>query len=244
MPSTKIQLAAPRRSDVYEDVKALVISSALEINTRIRVEEVARRVDAGSTPVREALFQLSAEGLVIARHQQGFWQPGIDRVELRSLIETKTTLEQMLLKDAPSAWNDHHEQSLMILFHRFKKLVPFSPLGTYESNRAWLEGHRQLHLGLLAGSSNSWALQMVETLNANTDRYRCYIMGAWLEATGSSELIDEIHSINTVDAHLELYDLAMARDFNVLGAALVSHNTEALALLDKTLGRLLRIQSG
>lgn len=240
MSLTKIELVVPRRSNVYDDVRALVISSALTPNTRIRVEEIAKRVDAGTTPVREALFQLSAEGLVTVNHQKGFWQPDIDRVELRHLIETKTALEQLLLKDSPQHWNDHHEQDLVVLFHRFKKLDTLSPLGSYESNRSWLEAHRQLHLVLLAGSTNSPALHMVDMLNTNIDRYRCYIMGSWLETTGSEDLVDEVHSMNTVDAHQELYELAMARDFTALGASLAKHNAEAHALLSKALERLLR----
>ncbi|WP_448956105.1 GntR family transcriptional regulator [Labrys neptuniae] len=244
MASTALHLATPRRSSVYDDVRALVISSTLAINARIRIDDVAKRVSAGATPVREALFQLSAEGLVTARHQQGFWQPGIDRAELHHLIETRSVLEQMLLKEASAAWNDHHEQELMILFHRFSKLKALSPHGSYEHNRAWLEGHRSFHLALVAGSRNGWALRMVEMLNANADRYRSYILGAWLEATGSADLIDEIHAINTFDAHRELYELAMARKFDALAGALIEHNTEALALLDKALERLMRIQSG
>ncbi len=230
--------AATRRSSVYEDVRALVISSALMPNTRIRVDEVARRIDAGGTPVREALFQLSAENLVTARHQQGFWQPGIDRAELRHLIGTKATLERLLLADAPSHWNDACEQDLVLAFHRFAKLDALSPVGAYEKNRSWLEGHRDLHAALLAGSTNGWAQRMVEMLNANIDRYRCYIMGAWLETTGSSDIIGEIQSINTVEAHRDLYDLAIARDFSALDTALAGHNSEALALLDKALARL------
>ncbi len=239
MTMSKIELAVPRRSEVYDDVRALVISSTLTPNTRIRVEEIAKRVDAGTTPVREALFQLSAEGLVTVNHQKGFWQPAIDPIELRHLIDTKTALEQLILRDSPEHWNDKHEQDLVVIFHQFRKMDTLSPLGSYESNRLWLEGHRRLHLALLAGSTNNPALHMVDILNTNTDRYRCYIMGGWLEQTGSTDLVDEVQTMNTVDAHLELYELAMARDFAALAAALAAHNAEAHALLDKALERLL-----
>lgn len=208
-----------RNSAVYEDLRALVVGGEIEPGSRIRVDGLAERLESGKTPLREALFQLSSENLVLFRYQQGFWMPRLDAADLAGLIATKTAMERLLLADPEAVRASQWQRDLVIAFHDLAAAPAFDPAATFADNRIWLAAHRAFHAALVAGSPNGWAARQADMLDANIDRYRSHVArrGLPLAAEG----------LNSTDAHRALFDLARAGDFVGLTEALTAHNMQA-----------------
>lgn len=58
--------------DVYEQIRALIMSDGIAPGARVNIDEVARRLDVSPTPVREALARLESEELVSRLPLRGY----------------------------------------------------------------------------------------------------------------------------------------------------------------------------
>src|SRR3712207_5245594 len=97
-----------KRDYIVEALRAAIARGELKPGQRLRQEELAARFEISSTPVREALRKLEAEGLVASVPHQGVYvaRPSLERMaesyRLRALLETHALKEAMLqLEKAP-----------------------------------------------------------------------------------------------------------------------------------------------
>ena len=58
--------------DVYEQIRALIMSDGIAPGARVNIDEVARKLDVSPTPVREALARLESEELVSRLPLRGY----------------------------------------------------------------------------------------------------------------------------------------------------------------------------
>ena len=58
--------------EVYELIRADIMSLRIPPDTRISIDELARAAWVSQTPIREALSRLEAVGLVTKRHYVGY----------------------------------------------------------------------------------------------------------------------------------------------------------------------------
>src|SRR5712671_1320379 len=92
------------RSDltkVYEALKAEVVNYRFRPGEQIRIAELADHLRVSSTPVREALIRLEAEGLLDVAPRRGFFAKTLDLNEMIDLVQ----YQFFLLKSAVEAGN-------------------------------------------------------------------------------------------------------------------------------------------
>ena len=70
---------------LYKQIKADLINSVYAPGERIVIDQLAERLRVSSTPVREILNRLAAEGLVVIVPQMGFFMPLLTETDLRNL---------------------------------------------------------------------------------------------------------------------------------------------------------------
>ena len=71
---------------VHRQLREDILAGHLAPDTRLRVQAVAERYNAGTSPVREALNRLLSEGLVEQRDQRGFLVAPVSVEDLRELL--------------------------------------------------------------------------------------------------------------------------------------------------------------
>lgn len=79
--------------EVYETLRAEIISGKLQPGDSLAEEAVAERLGTSRTPVREALYLLRSEGWVRADHVGRVSVAGMSMGDLRELFEMRRTLE-------------------------------------------------------------------------------------------------------------------------------------------------------
>lgn len=88
---------------VYEDLKALLLTAALPPGARLAPHRLARRLGAGLTPIREALFRLTGERLIEMKVNDGFHLPVMTEGVLRDLYTWNEDLVRLALHYAGKA---------------------------------------------------------------------------------------------------------------------------------------------
>lgn len=83
-------MASPRVRDLLEEA---ILEGELKPGERLRAEALAQRFGTSRTPVREALLQLEAQGLVDVEPNRGAVVRTFDRDDLQDLYELRALLE-------------------------------------------------------------------------------------------------------------------------------------------------------
>src|SRR3954470_18929756 len=88
-----MQMAATSTGRVREQLQHAILEGALKPGERLRAEALAQRYGTSRTPVREALLQLEAQGLVEVEPNRGAVVRAFDRADLLDLYEVRALLE-------------------------------------------------------------------------------------------------------------------------------------------------------
>lgn len=195
--------------NVRAALKRDVLSLAFAPGSHVSIRQLRERYDVGATPVREALWSLVGEGLIIAQPQQGFRVADAARERLLDLMRLRQRLEPWLLaqalQHANAEWRAHIEKSFVAFAPVDAKIGDLRPIDAH-----WEMLHRRFHVSLVEGSGMPGLVQTVAMCYEETDRFRRLAspdLGATAGAKGD---------------HEELFRLIMS------GAA-----TEAVALLNR-----------
>ena len=88
-----IDLPQPTRSGVYEVLKLQIVEMELEPGTPLSEVELSKQLGGSRTPVREALHQLSREGLVRLVPGRGAFVAEISMRDIFELFQMREALE-------------------------------------------------------------------------------------------------------------------------------------------------------
>ncbi|WP_244851607.1 GntR family transcriptional regulator [Caballeronia sp. SL2Y3] len=85
---------------VLGTLRAEILNGVYPPNTRLRQEEIARRMSVSTTPVREAFRDLRAEGLVSIDPNKGVVTRALTAADVIEIYELRMVLEPMLAERA------------------------------------------------------------------------------------------------------------------------------------------------
>ena len=186
----------PQGLSVYRRLLDEIRTGALAPGERLREIDLAARVGASRTPVREALRMLEADGLVTHEPRLGVIVRSLDYAEVVELYEMRAVLEGTAARLAARAASDVELGELRSLNDEFAAAgaaAPTAAPSAYELNRQF---HRALH-------------------DAAKNRYLVRAIGA-LEKTlmilGPTTLMEGDRAAAAADEHGRLLDALEARD--------------------------------
>ena len=96
----RLRRPAALRERIHERLRAAILNGDLAPGTPVIEAEVAARLGASRTPVREALRRLEAEGLLEPRGIRGTVVRGIDRADVVWIYEIREALETLAARRA------------------------------------------------------------------------------------------------------------------------------------------------
>ena len=110
-------------SELVKQLRADIIRGELAPAQKLRVDFVCTRYSVGSSPAREALSQLSAEGLVTRHDQRHFiFVAEITLDNLVELIKTRQWLEERALRESIANRTEAWEEEIVLSFHRLMRV--------------------------------------------------------------------------------------------------------------------------
>lgn len=79
----------------YSAIRKKILSGALQPGVRIREDQLAQEISMSRTPVREAINQLAAEGLVNNIPRRGIYLAKISPEQIAELLDVRQALEAL-----------------------------------------------------------------------------------------------------------------------------------------------------
>ena len=198
----------------YLALREDIITCAIAPGQRLKIADLARDFTVSPGAIREALSQLTAEGLVNAEYQRGFRAAPISTVELDDLTRVRVDIEVMALTRSIQA-GDRTWLAAVKARYRELHLCELDP--TPERSRV----HAQFHHSVIAACDSPTLLRIHTSLYEACERYRHIGMKY---AAAHRDIVGE---------HRRIVEAVLARDTREAAAAVSDHiwNTANLVKL-------------
>lgn len=149
----------------------------------LRQEEIATELGVSRVPVREALFQLQAEGLVDVVPNKGVFVRPMSAAQLSELFRLRWLIEADVLRDAVP----RHDRGTI---NRLETVQ--AALDKVRGVPDWVAGDREFHEALYAPAQRPESMAIVRRLRFAVDRYYFARMKPGLRTQG---WYDEHHAL-------------------------------------------------
>ena len=142
----RIRTSAPTlASIVQQQITSDISHGQLLPGTRLEEEELARRYNVSRTPIREALRQLSALGIVDTRERQGVVVAAKSIEHYNNLLEVVADLEASSARYAALRMSDAERQKLLDLHQQMAKMEGDGAATRFDKANSLL--HQLVHEG-------------------------------------------------------------------------------------------------
>ncbi|MDR7465345.1 MAG: GntR family transcriptional regulator [Armatimonadota bacterium] len=189
-----------------EVLREAILRNVLTGGQQLRQDEIAAHLGVSRIPVREALRQLEAEGLVTFFPHRGAVVSELSHQEVQEIYEIRIPLEATALRLAlPRLTQQDLERAEAILeaIDRETEVAKWSGL------------NREFHTILYTPADRPRLLALINTLRTNVERYqRIYI-----------SLMQ--HKVNSQREHRQILEACRRRDVGTAVQALESHLGQA-----------------
>lgn len=192
----------------------MMVSQALPPGTPLSQAKLAREIGVSTTPLREAMRQLEAEGLVESRHNQRPRIPPFDPGDLDCVYSSRVLLESLAITLAVP----HMTPGLLARLG--EQLDAMKAAAANRDIHAWHAVHGAFHTALVEPCSSSLR-QQIATLAARCDRYR--LMAVLSEQPASWAIGDADHAA--------IYDACTASQADLASVLLAQHLARSALIL-------------
>ena len=173
MPSSlaKSDAAQTLNASALTQLRSDIIACRLMPNERLRVEALRERYGMGTSPIREALMRLEAEGLVELEQNKGFKVSEVSRENLLDLMRTRIEIETIALRWSLEKGGVEWEANLLSAFHRLSRQSKIDPRNSDAINEAWSKEHADFHTALVSACGSPTLLSIRSRLFEQAERY-------------------------------------------------------------------------
>ena len=157
----------PLRDVVFNTLRQAILKGELKPGERLMEIQLANKLGVSRTPVREAIRKLELEGLGLMIPRKGAEVAEITRQDMEDVLEVRTALEELAVKDACDHITDAQLSELKKASNEFKKaLLEGKDLVTCA------DADMHFHDVILSATNNRRLIQMLNNLSEQMYRYR------------------------------------------------------------------------
>ena len=200
MTLVKIEKKTVRQA-VYEQLRESIITAELFPGDSVTLQQLANKFEVSHMPIREALWQLEAEGVVIIDQNKSMC---VNKLTLREYEEITSIRIDLETKAAVKGCSLHTEADIAKL-----KTVMEEMKDSINNPMLYLQKNRQLHFGIYESADSPLLVRLINQLWA---RVGPYIIIALLEE-GPFRLV-------SFGCHQKMYEAFIKRDARGMKEAL------------------------
>lgn len=192
------------RDWVFQVLKTAIVRGILPGGMPLRQDEISTALSVSHIPVREAFRQLEAQGLVRIYPNRGAVVTKLSKQEMENVMDTRIMIEVGTLKSAIAFITEDDIAEANKYLHAFE---------SEKIAKNFDEINLKLHNALYKPSENHVALQLINQLHANVDRY----------IHPMYEFADNLDEVRSIDEHKALIDACAVHDVELATAILRTH---------------------
>jgi DNA-binding GntR family transcriptional regulator len=229
----RVRRAHNRSVDLREKIEEEIATGLLAPGTRLDETELATRFGISRTPVREALIQLAATGILEIRPRRGAIVPELAPHRLVEMFEVMAELEAMCGRLAARRMADS-DRSELLLAHKACEtaLLAEAPDAFYRQNEIF-------HHLIYAGAHNDFLAEQASSLHMRLHPYR------------RLQLRVRNRMRNSFDEHQHIVDAILSGNADLAAESLRTHVlvqgdrfSDLMACLSRERRPLRRVASG
>lgn len=152
--SAEPTIGQPLATRVYELLSQDIIAGRLAPGTPLVQEQLAARYEVSRTPVRDALSQLTNDGLALQVTGRGYFVNDLSRNDISDVFEVRYSLESLALRKAIGRHTPRHLARLRALVEESRLLSPGDSVGLFKLSA-------EFHLVLLEPCGNAYLLDVL-----------------------------------------------------------------------------------
>ncbi len=201
-------MSQTKSSIIYKKIKQDLTDGVYPAGEKLKISHLKEVYNVSLTPLREALSQLAAQGMLDQENNKGFSIPNLSYSDILDIKHTRILVETealcLSLKNGDMDW----EASLVAAHHKLARLSL-----SLKDLEAWSEAHEEFHAILLSGSQSNYLIDFSIRLNLALDKYRRI-------AEPDQNIREKLDA-----QHDELLQLALNRNIDKAVEVLTSHIT-------------------
>ncbi len=171
----------------YAFLEENIINGTFIPGQKLKMKDLKELLNAGQSPIREALSRLVASGLVEVEDNKGFRVSRISEEDVRDTYKTFLQIDLLALNQALELGNDAWEASVVATLHQLALIEHKKEPVAYA---VWAERNYAFHVALISGCKSPLLMQLRAEVYRRFDRY-CHI--AFNLSQGNLELNHEEH---------------------------------------------------
>jgi DNA-binding GntR family transcriptional regulator len=206
----------------YQLIRGDILEGQLKPEEKLKISALRERYGAGASPLREALSQLTADGLVTRAEKRGFRVARANNDDLDELVQARCWIEAQALRESIAVGTAAWEHAVVIAIYELTRAPRSIGEKEFRGNPEWERLHKRFHMALISGCGNRIILDLSDQFYDRAVRYRS------LSIARSYTKRDVRHE------HQELADAALDRDADKAAALLCAHYQRTATLLVET----------
>lgn len=193
----------------YRRIRHDIIFGLLAPGSRLRLERLKGPYMASVSTLREILFRLSSEGLVIAEGQRGFEVASVTQQNFREVAAMRELLESHAMRESFLRGDVDWEGEVVAAHHKLARMEERMLAGDRADAETWKRYDWEFHHALIAACGSSALLAAHARI---FDQYLRYQIIAVI-----------FRGKEAADEHLRLLQHAMDRDHEAAAKVLKRH---------------------
>jgi DNA-binding GntR family transcriptional regulator len=241
-PTPETQTETGRRADrgiprlslasaVADKLREMIIRGDIQEGEQLRQDAIAADFRVSRIPVREALRQLEAEGLIKIVAHRGAVVSALSPDEIEELFEIRAILESEVLKlSIPNLTEGDFQEAESILQTFENELWMKGEVG------AWGRLNWQFHSKLYSRANRPHFMSIIQTINNNGDRYtrlQLYLTQAFEKAKNEHRMLLALCRKGDTDGAAELLKRHIRNAGGMLKEFVKQRRSQTPALLSK-----------
>jgi len=160
----------------YDRIEAMIVTLVLEPGTVFSEQALAKRIEIGRTPMREALLRLASERLVKAMPRRGMMVTEVNIADHLEILATRRALDRLLAMRAARRGDGETAEALRACAGRIREAAEVGDL------EAFMAADRTLDDLIATAARNVYAAEAAAPLHAHCRRF-------WYLYRGSGDLM-------------------------------------------------------
>lgn len=149
-----------------EQLREAIILGELEVDTPLRLDELARSLGMSISPIREAVRQLEALGLAEHVPHQGARVVAFDVEDLRDLFQVRLVIESLAVRRGAARFEDADAEEAGAA------LTALDEARLSGDVRAAMRAHTAFHFTLYNASGSRWLVRLIRPAWDSSERFR------------------------------------------------------------------------
>jgi DNA-binding GntR family transcriptional regulator len=225
MSETELSESTSLAQRAYQRIRGDILEGQLKPEEKLKIHALRERYGTGASPLREALSQLTADGLVTRAEKRGFRVARANLDDLDELVQARCWIESQALRESMLHGGAKWEHAVVIAIYELTRAPRSIGDREFRGNPEWEVLHKRFHMALISGCGNRIVRDLADQFYDRAVRYR-------------SLSIARAHTKRDVVAeHQELADVALSRQADKAVELLTNHYQRTKRLLTETAPR-------